>query len=263
MTTLRRRFSLALVLLAALGASPLRVRAEPRPITVFAAASLQTALDAAGPKFTAATGRQVRFSYGASSALARQVQAGAPADVFISADEAWMDTLAKAGLVQTATRRDLLGNRLVLVAPKDSPVRLSLRPGAPLAAALGSGRLAIAEPDVPAGRYGRAALDALGLTASVKERLAPASSVRAALAFVATGEAPLGIVYATDAIAEPKVRVVAVFPETSHPPIVYPGAVLTGSGTADAGVFLGWLQGRDASGIFRAQGFTLIAPPRR
>jgi molybdate transport system substrate-binding protein len=203
----------------------------------------------------------VRASYAASSALARQIEQGGPADVFISADADWMDYLAQKHLIVAATRRDVLTNHLALIAPAASTVKLAIRPGFPLAQALGDGRLAIAGPEVPAGKYGRASLQALGVLDRVKDRLAPAENVRAALAFVAQGETPLGVVYDTDARTEPKVRIVGLFPDGSHPPIVYPAAVVTASQNRAAALYLAFLQSPKAAAIFRRYGFVTL-PPR-
>lgn len=233
-----------------------------QPLTVFAAASLQESLTAAGAAWMAQSGTPVRFSFGASSAIARQIDQGAPADVFLSADEEWMDWLAARGGIVPATRSRLLSNQLVLIAPAGSRTALKIAPGMPLARALRGGRLAVADAaSVPAGRYARAALTNLGVWGSVEGRLLPAENVRAALAYVARGEAPLGVVYATDARAEPKVRVVGVFPASSHPPIVYPGAVAARSRNSAAAAFLGFLQGPAASAIFRRYGFGVLARP--
>jgi molybdate transport system substrate-binding protein len=247
---------LSLLLLAALPAC-----AEDR-VTVFAAASLQNALNDVGAAYTRKTGRPVRVSYAASSAIARQIEQGAPADLFVSADREWMDYAARRRLIQPESRRDLLSNRLVLIAPAGARVGLTVGPGMPLARALGDGRLAMAAPDVPAGRYARAALDRLGVWTSVEARVAPAESVRAALQFVARGEAPLGIVYETDARVDRRVRIVGVFPASSHPPIVYPAALTSrGAGNRAAADFLTYLSGAEASAIFRRYGFN-VTPPR-
>ena len=222
-------------------------------LLVFAAASLKNALDEAAASY----GKKVVASYGASSTLARQIENGAPADVFISADLEWMDYLEKKRLLAPGTRRDLLGNRLVLVSPVINPLRLEPSAGFPLAKALGSGRLAIADPQsVPAGKYARAALQKLGVWNEVAARLAPADNVRGALAFVARGEAPLGIVYATDAREEPRVVVAGVFPEDSHPPIVYPAALLRGA-RPGARELLDFLASPAARAIFGKHGFAL------
>ena len=202
------------MLLALALAAPM-ARAE---VTVFAAASLMGALDEVAAGWEDRTGGEVRLSYAGSSALARQIEAGAPADVFVSANVDWMDELGERGLTEPGSRRDLLSNRLVLVGPAGA-APLALEPGLDLAALLDGGRLAMALVDaVPAGLYGREALRSLGLWGAVEPRVAQAENVRAALALVARGEAPLGVVYASDARAEPRVAVVATFPEGSHPP---------------------------------------------
>jgi molybdate transport system substrate-binding protein len=223
---------------------------------VFAAASLTNALEEVGRAFTATTGVPVRFSFASSSQLAKQVESGAPADVFVSADQEWMDYLASRRLIEPGTRRDIVGNRLVLVAPADSPVKLKIGPGFPLAAALGArGRIATGDPSsVPAGKYARAALMRLGVWQSVESRIIPADNVRTALNFVARAEAPLGIVYATDARAEKRVRVVDVFPDSTHEPIRYPAAATTVAGAEAAG-FLEFLTSGPARAIFDRAGF--------
>ncbi len=205
-------------------------KAEQR-VTVFAAASLTNALQDVGKAYTEKTGVAVVFSFASSSAAARQIEAGAPADLFISADTAWMDYLQQRGLIDARTRQDILSNRLVLIAPADSTVALRIAPGFALAAALGKGgRLSTGDPDfVPAGRYARLALSNLGVWNDVADRLLRAENVRSAMAFVARGEAPLGIVYQTDVGVENKVRVVDIFPTGSHPAIVYPAAIVTGA----------------------------------
>ena len=225
-------------------------------LTVFGAASLTNALEEVGRAFTATTGVPVRFSFASSSQLAKQVESGAPADVFVSADQEWMDYLASRRLIEPGTRRDIVGNRLVLVAPADSPVKLKIGPGFPLAAALGArGRIATGDPSsVPAGKYARAALMRLGVWQSVESRIIPADNVRTALNFVARAEAPLGIVYATDARAEKRVRVVDVFPDSTHEPIRYPAAATTVAGAEAAG-FLEFLTSGPARAIFDRAGF--------
>ncbi len=234
---------------------------ERSPLIVFAAASLKGALDEVVPVLERDCGRRVRVAYAASSALARQIEAGAPATLFISADREWMDYLASRNLVDVNSRVDLLSNQLVLVAPADVPVRLEIGPEFPLAEALGTGRLAVADPSaVPAGRYARAALMALGVWTDVAHRLAPAEHVRAALLFVARGEAPLGIVYATDARAEPRVKVVGVFPPGTHPPIVYPAAILRSAADATARQLLESLSSPSARAIFERHGFQPVRP---
>lgn len=235
--------------------------AADKPVTVFAAASLKNALDEVGAAYAAKTGGAARFSYAGSSAIARQIEQGAPADVYISADSDWMDYLAGKKLIVTASRRDLLTNRLALIAPKGAKASLKIGKGMPLAKALGAGRLAVAGPDVPAGKYARASLIKLGVWDSVSGRLAQAENVRAALQFVARGEAPLGIVYDTDAKVEPRVRIVGLFPDASHPPIVYPAALVAGSSNPRASAFLSFLNGPEAGAVFRKYGFVVL--PRR
>jgi len=230
----------------------------PAQLLVFAAASLSEALDEVGRVFTTRTGVRVNASYAASSVLAKQIEAGAPADAFFSADLAWVDYLDERGLLKRGSRRDVLGNSLVLIASADSPLRLSVAPGFDLTAALGEGRLATADPDsVPAGKYARAALTKLGVWQSVSDRLVRGENVRAALAYVARGEAPLGIVYQTDAQAEKRVRVVGVFPEDSHPPITYPLA-LTVRARPEAARFADFLASETARQIFTRYGFTAL-----
>jgi molybdate transport system substrate-binding protein len=233
--------------------------AQGRPVLVFAAASLKNALDDVVAQYERETGKRVSVSYGASSALARQIEAAAPADVFMSADLDWMDYLDTKKLIKPGTRSSLLGNELVLIGPKSGTAKVSIGPGFPLAELLGGdGRLAIADPkSVPAGKYGRAALESLGVWASVENRLAPTENVRLALALVSRGETPLGIVYKTDAAADPNVRIVGTFPENTHPPIVYPVA-LTATAGGDAPAFLAYLKSAAARPSWEKQGFTLL-----
>jgi molybdate transport system substrate-binding protein len=241
--------------LIAAGAVP--AAAQPRePLTVFAAASLTDALQAVGRAWTKRSGQPVRFSFAASGTGARQILAGAPADLFVSAEPSWMGQVQAAGRLLPGACRDLLGGRLVLVAPAASRVRLAIRPGFPLAAALGDrGRLAVGDPrSVPAGRYAQAALTRLRVWDAVATRLAPAQDVRAALSYVARGEAPLGIVYETDAAADPAVRIVGAFPAASHPPIIYPAAVIQGA-KPGATAFYRYLGGTEAMAIFRRYRF--------
>ncbi|MBB5209288.1 molybdate ABC transporter substrate-binding protein [Chiayiivirga flava] len=234
--------------------------ADEAPLTVFAAASLKGALDTVASDY-AATGRAApRVAYAATSALARQIEQGAPADVFLSADSAWMDTLQNANLVEPATRHDLLRNTLVLVAPADAGTpAFALGDAGAWTGALAGGRLAVARVDgVPAGRYARAALLHLGVWSTLEESLAQTDDVRQALMFVARGEAPLGIVYRTDALAEPKVRELAAFPAASHAAIVYPvAAVKRSDAHRDTAAFLAYLQGDAAAAVFREAGFDL------
>ena len=257
LTASRRALLCALAVLATL-AVPVLAPAAGAPVIVFAAASLKNALDDVATAYEAAGGGPVKVSYAASSAIARQIEQGAPADVVISADSDWMDYLARKSLIAPASRRDLLANHLALIAPADSQVTLRIRKGMPLAATLGAGRLAIAGPDVPAGRYAQAALTTLGVWSSVADRLARAENVRATLAFVARGETPLGIVYDTDARIEPKVRIVGLFPDASHPPIVYPAALVAtarGGGGTD---LLKFVEGPKAAAVFRRYGFITL-----
>ncbi|MFN3670909.1 MAG: molybdate ABC transporter substrate-binding protein [Bosea sp. (in: a-proteobacteria)] len=237
--------------------------AQPTELVIFAAASLKNALDEAASVWTRETGKPApRISYAASGSLARQIEQGAPADLFLSADLDWMDYLDGRGLIRKETRLSLLGNAIVLIAPKDSTASVDLSQAAALSAALGSGRLAMANVEaVPAGKYGKAALEKLGGWDKVKDRVAQAENVRAALLLVARGEAPLGIVYATDASAEPGVKVLARFPAGSHPPIIYPAAVVKSSNNADALPFLRLLSSAKARSAFTAQGFTMLVEP--
>lgn len=230
-------------------------------VTVFAAASLKNALDNINAAWKAEAGKEATISYAASSALAKQIEEGAPADVFISADVPWMDYLSERDLVQKDTIVQLLGNRLVLIATADSDASLEITQGADLVTALGDGHLAVGQVDsVPAGKYAKEALTTLGIWDQVSGQLAQAENVRAAQALVATGEAPFGIVYETDANAEAGVRVVAKFPEDSHSPIIYPAAVTAEATSADAGAFMEFLRTETAAGLFQAEGFTVLAP---
>ena len=236
-------------------------QAEDRalPPVVLAAASLQEALEAAAQRWAAQGHVRPVLSFAASSALARQVESGAPADIFFSADEQWMDVLEGKGLLRNGTRAPLLGNSLVLIAPKNSTASVSLDHPAGFGAALGDSRLSLADPDaVPAGRYAKAALQQLGLWPAVAHRLARAENVRAALALVERGEAPLGIVYASDAAASNKVRVLVRFPRSSHPPIIYPVAVLNRAASPDAQGFRAFLSSDEALDIFRKHGFIVL-----
>jgi molybdate transport system substrate-binding protein len=229
----------------------------PETVVVFAAASLKNALDAVGKQWTAATGKKVTFSYAASGALARQIEAGAPADIFVSADLKWMDYAAEKKLIRPDTRVTLLGNKLVLVAPSDAKTTIKIAKGFDLAGAIGDGKLATGDPkSVPAGTYAKAALTSLGVWDAVAPKIAGTDSVRSALAFVARGEASFGIVYQTDAISEPKVKVVDSFPADSHPPIVYPFAITATSHNPAASDFLAYLTTAPAAKVFEAEGFT-------
>lgn len=243
----------------ALSVVPMASAAEA-PLTVFAAASLKESMDEAAATYGAVTGHAVRVSYAASSALARQIEQGAPADVFVSADLDWLDALQKKNLIDVATRRELLGNTLVLIAPKDSAAKpLALARGTDLRPLLGGeGRLALAlTASVPAGKYAKAGFTSLGMWDALQPRVAEAENVRAALLLVARGEAPLGVVYGSDAQAEPRVRVLATFPADTHPPIVYPVARVKSSTQPQAAAFVRWLQTPAAAAIFRKYGFSV------
>lgn len=250
-----RRAIVALLLsIGALFNTP-AVRADD-PITVFAAASLTDALNEINAAYTKSTGTPVRASYAASSALARQIEAGAKADVFFSADLDWVDYLQARSLLDNASRKNVLSNRLVLIAPADSKTELRIAPNFPLAATLGKGRLATGDPDsVPVGRYARSALTSLGVWNEVADRLVRADNVRVALAYVARGEAAFGIVYETDARIEKKVRIVDAFPADTHLPIVYPIA-LTRTASAEARRYAEYVAGPAALTIFQNHGFS-------
>jgi molybdate transport system substrate-binding protein len=242
---------LALVLLVA-------TPAFAADVLVFAAASLKNALDDAAASYQSHSGDKIKVSYAASSALAKQIENGAPADIFISADLDWMDYVAKKNLVKPDTRVNLLGNKLVLIAPAGA-ASVTIAPNFPLASLLKGGRLAMADPDsVPAGKYGKAALEKLGIWSSVSDKIARAEDVRAALRFVSRGEAPLGIVYQTDAAADPGVKVVGAFPDGSYPAIIYPVALVAGSANPGAAKFEAFLRSADARPFFVKQGFTVL-----
>ncbi len=247
-------FALGLaLLLTAAGAA-----ARPASVTVFAAASLTNVLQELGAAYTRETGTTVGFSFAATSLLARQIESGAHVDVFFSADQEWMDYLDQRGLVQTASRRNVLGNRLALIAPSDSTLQLKVEPAFRLLAALNGGRLATGDPDsVPVGRYARSALTSLGVWGELADHLVRADNVRTALAFVARGEAPLGIVYLTDAKLEAGVRIVDLFPAGSHPPISYPVALTSGAG-APAAAFVEFLRGPVGTAAFEKYGFIVL-----
>lgn len=250
---------LAFVAVATGGAAAQGNAAPMRPVLVFAAASLKTALDEIANHWQRDTGKKVTLSYAASSALARQIEQGAPADIFLSADLDWMEYLSQRNLIRPETRTNLLGNRIVLVAPSNVSLRIIMGPDLDLAGLLGNGKLAMANVDaVPAGKYGKAALEHLGLWRSVASKVVQADNVRAALVLVARGEARLGIVYQTDAEAEPGVRIVAPFPEDSHPPVIYPMAVVRESRNPDAAAFADHLRSLAVRGIFQWNGFTVL-----
>lgn len=253
------RRALAALVLAVLPVNAIGQPAAPHApsATVFAAASLTDSLKAVAQAYKAKTGTSVTLSFGASSTLARQIEQGAAADLFLSADAEWMDHLQNKGLIAKASRKDLLGNQLVLVAGPGAKPAPKIAPHFDMAGALGDRRLAIADPaSVPAGRYAKQALTALGVWDHVAAKVAAAENVRVALEYVARGEAPYGIVYATDVKVAPTVRFAGVFPESSHTPIVYPAA-LTKTASAGAKAFLEYLGSKDARAIFERAGFTL------
>jgi molybdate transport system substrate-binding protein len=254
---LRRLLILATAVMAPL---TFAADAQRKPLVVFAAASLTDVLQQVGPLYTKQSNVPVKFSFAASSALAKQIESGAEVDVFFCADQDWLNYLQERQLINVASRTDLLGNRLALIAPKDSKVSVRLERGARLLAALGAdGRLATGDPDsVPVGKYAKAALTHLELWPAIEPRLARAENVRVALMYVARGEAPLGIVYATDAAVEPRVQIVAVFPESSHAPISYPVAT-TSKASADAASFLIFLRSDAARAIFTRAGFKILS----
>jgi molybdate transport system substrate-binding protein len=235
-------------------------RAAEPPVVVYAAASLKESLDAVAAAWQRRSGQKLRISYAATSALAQQIEQGAPADVLIAADAEWMDHLQRNNLIDAASRHDLLGNRLVLIAGRDTaPAAFDLTASDRWLAVLADGRLALAETTgVPAGRYARAALDRLGVWPALQPRLALSDSVRGALALVALGEAPLGIVYATDARAEPRVRALAAFPSHLHAPIVYPVARVAAQPAERSAALLGFLRGTEAAALFERAGFVIL-----
>jgi len=244
-----------LVALIAL-ATPLAFAAD---VVVFAAASLKEAMDDQARQFEAATGNKVVVSYGASNALAKQIESAAPADAFISADEDWMNYLDQRKLVMPGTRVDLLRNTLVLIAPASSKAALRIGPGFGLAAALKQDKLAMANPDsVPAGKYGKSALESLGVWGSIEKQVARAESVRAALALVSRGEAPFGIVYATDAYSDKGVRIVDTFPANTYSPIVYPAAMTARSKSPAAKPLLDYLRSANARPVWAKYGFGVV-----
>lgn len=248
----------AALVIAASGAA----RADDNNLTIFAAASLKNALEAVNTACEADVGEKATISFAGSSALAKQIEQGAPADIFMSADLDWMAYLSDKNLTKKDTETKLLGNSIVLIAPADSTATVDLKQGVDLAAVVGDGKLAMANTDsVPAGKYGKAALESLGAWAGVESKVAQAENVRAALALVSTGEAPFGIVYKTDAAADKKVKVLATFGADTHPPIVYPVAVTAEAKDADAPKFLKCLQTDKARALFEEQGFTVLTPP--
>ena len=254
-------FARLLFILTLLASAP-QIAAAQDTLTIFAAASMKNALDDANAAFTKASGVKAVASYAASSALAKQIESGAPADVFISADLQWMDYVADKKLIKTDSRVNLLGNKLVLIAPTDSKLdKVVITQGFDIAKLAGDGRIAVADVKaVPAGLYAKAALEKLGGWAAAEPKLAMAENVRATLSFVARGETPLGIVYETDAKVEPKVKIVGAFPEGSHPPVTYPVAE-TATAKPAATRYLGFLRSGSAKAIFEKYGFSVLTKP--
>jgi molybdate transport system substrate-binding protein len=234
-------------------------RAQSGDVVVFAAASMKNALDAINAAWQKESGKKAAISYASSSALAKQIESGAPAQVFISADLDWMDYVEKKNLIKADTRSNLLGNRIVLIAPKDKAQKVDIKPGFDLAKVLGDGRLAMGNVDaVPAGKYGKAALEKLGVWDKVANKVAQSENVRAALLLVSRGEAAAGIVYQTDAAADPNVTIIGTFPEDTHPPIIYPAALTADAKSPDAAAFLNYMKSAKAKPLFEAQGFTVL-----
>ena len=257
-----RTLGLAVAALLASWPQP-SARAQGGDVIVFAAASLKNALDAVNARWQQETGKKAIISYASSPALAKQMEQGAPAQMFISADLDWMDYVDKKNLIKPETRSNLLGNRIVLIAPKDKANAIDIRPGFDLAKVLGDGRLAMGNVDaVPAGKYGKAALEKLGVWASVSGKLAQAENVRAALLLVSRGEAPAGIVYQTDAASDKGITIIGTFPEDTHPPIIYPIALTAGATHPDAAAFLAYIRSDKAKPVFEAQGFAVLSSGR-
>lgn len=261
--TLNRRSSLGLLIGAVLGLGQLTAPAfaQVKEPLIFAAASLKNALDEVAAQWQREGGKKIVISYAASNTLIKQIEQGAPADIFISADLDWMDYGQQKNLIDAETRTNLLSNRIVLVAPRDATFTLNIVPGFDLAALLKGGRLAMGNVDaVPAGKYGKAALEKLGAWDGVKDKTAQADNVRAALLLVSRGEAPVGIVYQTDAASDPTVKVIGTFPEDSHPPITYPMALTKTSTNPEARAFLNYIRSPAARPAFERQGFTVLGP---
>jgi molybdate transport system substrate-binding protein len=256
------RRTVTALMFALVAALPAQAQAQNKTITVFAAASMKNAIDDINAAFTKATGVKAVASLAASSALAKQIEQGAPADVFASADVEWMDYVAGKKLIKDDSRINLLGNKLVLIAPRDSKIdNVTIGPGFDIATLAGDGRIAVADVRaVPAGKYAKAALEKLGGWAKAEPKLAAAENVRAALALVGRGEAPLGIVYETDAKIEKNVKIVGYFPEDSHPPITYPVA-LTANAKPEAARYLSFLRSSIAKTVFETYGFTFLIKP--
>jgi molybdate transport system substrate-binding protein len=259
---MHRLFKIVFALAIASSFSSAPALADDKPLTVFAAASMKNALDDVDAAYTAKTGVKVVASYAASSVLAKQIDQGAPADIFLSADTDWMDYATKQKTINADTRSNLLGNSIVLIAPKDSGIsNVSISSGFDLAKLAGQGRIATGDvSSVPVGKYAKAALENLGAWDAAASKFAMAESVRAALTLVARGEATLGIVYATDAKVEPEVKIVGTFPADSHPPIIYPVAATTSAGPGAAN-YLAFLHTQAAKTIFEKYGFTFLVRP--
>ncbi|HET7123770.1 MAG TPA: molybdate ABC transporter substrate-binding protein [Bradyrhizobium sp.] len=253
-------FFFSLAILCGAASSP--VVAQDNSLTVFAAASMKNALDDIDAGYTARTGIRIIASYAASSALAKQIEQGAPADIFVSADTDWMDYAMRKKTIGESTRVNLLGNRIVLIAPKDSSIdHVAIGPGFELAKLAGGGKIATGDVKaVPVGKYAKAALEKLGAWQTAESKFAMAENVRAALTLVARGEAALGIVYATDARVEPGVKIVGTFPAESHPPVIYPVAATT-TAKAEAADYLAFLRSSVAKAIFEKYGFTFLIRP--
>ena len=258
----RQSILAAIAATIAIAAVPFAAQAQDKSITVFAAASMKNALDDVDAAFTKQSGIKVVASYDASSALMKQIEGGAPADVFVSADLKWMDYGSHKKLIKDDTRVNLLGNTLVLIAPKDSRIdKVTIAPGFDLAKLAGDGRIATGDVKaVPVGIYAQAALEKLGVWSTVEPKMAMTANVRAALVLVARGEAPLGIVYSTDAKVEPGVKVIGTFPEDSHYPIIYPVAATTGA-KPDVTPYLAFLRSQAAKTIFESYGFAVLMKP--
>ncbi|MDD3764670.1 MAG: molybdate ABC transporter substrate-binding protein [Nevskiales bacterium] len=255
----RRRSPLLRLATLLLGLGMAWAASAEAPVRVFAAASLKDAMDEVAAAWADASGQRALVTYAATSTLARQIEQGAPVDLFVSANQRWMDYVAERKRVRADSIRPLLRNALVLVAPADSATALEIAPGFDLLGALGGGRLAICNPAVPAGSYGRQALQSLGVWDALRTHVVLAENVRAALRLVSRGEMPLGVVYASDAVADPQVRVVDVFPQDSHEAIVYPAALIDGSRHPQARALLDYLGGASAQAVFERWGFAPAA----
>jgi molybdate transport system substrate-binding protein len=260
---LGRIAGMAAAVLLACGPPQTPAKAQGGDLVIFAAASLKNALDSVNAQWQKETGKKATISYASSPALAKQIEQGAPAQMFISADLDWMDYATSKNLIKADTRSNLLGNRIVLIAPKDKAQPIEIKPGFDLAKILGDGRMSMANVDsVPAGKYGKAALEKLGVWASVSNKIAQAENVRAALLLVSRGETSAGIVYQTDAAADSNVKIIGTFPEDTHPPIVYPIALTANATHPDAAAFLAYIKSAGAKPLFESQGFTVLSQGR-